>query len=323
MAGIYIGIDVSKRRLDIATRTGGETGEVWAVPNDEHGIEQLVARLAQMRPELVVLEATGGREAPAAAAVAVAGLRVAVVNPRQARDFTKAAGRLVKTDELDAKALAHFGEAMHPQARPLPDEKSQELSALLARRRQVVGMITAEKNRRQAVASKAVRARIDAHVQWLETDLEDLDRELHRAIKDSPVWRERDQLLRSVPGVGPVLSTTLLAELPELGQLDDKKLAALAGVAPLNRDSGKLRGRRSIWGGRAQVRAALYMGALVGVRFNPALKRFYERLLVAGKPKKVALTACMHKLLTILNSMIRRRTSWGQHQAVTPAAAAA
>lgn len=306
LARLVVGIDVSKAALDVAQRP---TGEAWRVANEEAGIAELVDRLRPLRPELIVLEATGGLERLVVAALALAGLPVAVVNPRQVRDFAKATGRLAKTDALDAAALAHFAEAIRPQPRPLPDAQSQALAALVERRHQLVGMLTAEKNRlRQALP--AVRPQIAAHIAWLEQALREEDVELDQMLHASPLWRERDQLLRSVPGVGPTVSLTLLAHLPELGQGAVKHVATLVGLAPLNRDSGAWRGTRSIWGGRRQVRAALYMAALVGVRYNPALRAFYERLLAHGKPKKVALTACMHKLLTILHAVLRDRAPW-------------
>lgn len=311
--GVYVGIDVSKSGLDIAVRP---SGEAWSAANDEEAIDPLVSRLQELAPSLVVLEASAGYERPLVAALAVAGLPVAVVNPRQARDFARATGTLAKTDVLDARVLAHFGEAVRPRVSPVPDEQARELSAILARRRQVVGMLVAERNRLEG-GVPAVLGRIRAHIEFLEAELSDLDDDLDRAIQESPVWREKDALLRSVPGVGPVVSTTLLAELPELGTLTHKQLAALVGVAPLNRDSGTFRGRRTVWGGRARVRAALYMGTIAATRFNAAIKAFYERLLAAGKPKKVALTACMRKLLTILNSMLRHGTRWGQSQQPT------
>jgi transposase len=305
-AAIFVGIDVSKATLDVALRPSGEH---WGSPNDEPGIAELVGRLRPLGPQLIVLEATGGLERLVVAALALAELPVAVVNPRQVRDFAKATGQLAKTDALDAAALAHFAEAIRPTPRPLPDEASQALAALVERRQQVVGMLTAEKNRvRQALP--AVRAKVAAHISWLEQAIEELDGELDRTLRASPLWRERDQLLRSVPGVGPTVSLTLLAHLPELGHGSAKHVATLVGLAPLNRDSGSWRGTRAIWGGRRRVRAALYMAALVGARHNPALRRFYEGLLARGKPKKVALTACMHKLLTILHAVLRDRTPW-------------
>lgn len=302
----YVGIDVAKARLDVAV---GSTAQVWSVPNQEEGIRQVVSRLGELSPALVVLEATGGQEVPVVAALAAAGLPVVVVNPRQVRDFAKATGRLAKTDALDAQVLARFGEAVRPEPRPLPDAEAQALQALVARRRQVVGMLTAEKNRLGS-ALPPVRKRIQSHLRWLHQELADLEKELGTTLRQSPLWREKDALLRSVPGVGRVLSLTLLAHLPELGSLNRRQIAALVGVAPLNRDSGTLRGRRTVWGGRASVRAALYMAALAGTQRNPLLRAFYQRLLAAGKPKKVALTACMRKLLTILNAMVKHGTPW-------------
>jgi transposase len=303
---VFIGIDVSKRHLDVAQRPAGSP---WQVSNDPAGITALVARVAAVAPTGIVLEATGGLEAPVAAALATAGLPVAVVNPRQVRDFAKATGKLAKTDALDAAVLAHFAEAVRPPARPLPDGAAQALSELLARRQQLVEMLTAERNRRSSLTAGR-QLRVDAHIRWLVAELADLTAELRQAIEASPVWRVREALLRSVPGVGPVVALTLVAELPELGAVDRKRLAALVGVAPLNRDSGRFRGRRAIWGGRARVRAALYMAALVGARHNPVLRAFAARLLAAGKPKKVVLVACMHKLLRILNAIARTGTPW-------------
>ena len=303
-APTFIGIDVAKAQLDVAVRP---TGEHWTVPQTEAGVADLVARLQPLAPTLIVLEATGGLERLASAALAAAGLPVAVVNPRQVRDFAKATGRLAKTDRLDAQVLAHFAEAVRPQPRPVPEEQAQLLSAQLARRRQLVEMLTAEKNR-LGTAPRPVRQRIQTHIAWLEQELRAVEDDLSTTLRASPVWREQDDLLRSVPGVGPVVSLTLLAELPELGTLNRKQIAALVGVAPLNRDSGTLRGRRTVWGGRARVRAVLYLAALVATRHNPVLRAFYDRLRAAGKPPKVALTACMHKLLLILNALLKHRT---------------
>ena len=303
---IYIGIDVAKTKLDIAVRPSAEQ---WVATHDEEGIAALVARLQALRPTLVVLEATGGREAPVAAALASAGLAVAVVNPRQVRDFARAIGQLAKTDALDAQLLARFAAVVHPTPRPLPDAQAQELSALLARRRQLIGMRTAERNRLDT-ALLAVRPRIQRHLAFLEQEIADLDRDLHAAVQASPLWRAQEDLLRSVPGIGPATALTLLAEVPELGHLDRKAIAALVGVAPLACESGTLRGRRIVWGGRARVRAALYMAALVATKHNPVIRAFYARLCAAGKPKKVALTACMHKLLLIANAILRHRTPW-------------
>jgi len=281
------------------------------VANDAAGIEILVERLRELQPALIVLEATGGVERAVTRALASAEFPVVVINPRQVRDFAKATGQLAKTDTIDAAVLAHFGEAVRPALRPLPDEVTWELRAVVTRRRQLTEMIVAETNRLSG-ASKAVRKRINAHLRWLETELKRADKDLDQSIRQSPIWRENEDLLRSVPGMGPVISRTLLAELPELGRLNRKQIAALVGVAPLNRDSGTLRGRRSIWGGRATVRAALYMGALVASRRNAVIQRFYRRLRNAGKAPKIALVACMRKLLTILNAMIKHKTHWSE-----------
>lgn len=302
---VFVGIDVSKAQLDVAVRPEGR----FAAPNDEAGVAQVLDRLRAGPPTLVVLEATGGLEIPLVGALAAAGVPVVVVNPRQVRDFAKAAGRLAKTDAVDAQTLAHFAEVLRPEPRPLPDEQTQALAALLARRRQLVEMRTAEQNR-LASARPAVRKSLRAHITWLERELSHTDRDLAAAIRESPVWREKEALLRSMPGVGPVLTTTLLANLPELGTVTGKQIAALVGVAPFNRDSGMWRGKRTVWGGRAQIRATLYMGALVAARFNPVIRAFYQRLCAAGKAKKVALTACMRKLLLILNAMLKHRTPW-------------
>jgi len=305
--GIYVGIDVAKDQLQVALRPDGEA---WSVTNDRPGLRDLVKRLAVSKPALVVLEATAGMEMPVAAALAAAGLPVVAVNPRNAREFARATGRLAKTDVIDAHVLAQFAEGVKPPLRPLPDAATQELNALVTRRHQLVEMLTAEKNRLAQAVAKPVRAGIQEHIRWLERRLADIDRDLGETIRHTPVWREKDELFRSVQGVGPVLSTTLLAGLPELGALGRKQIAALVGVAPLNRDSGRYRGKRMVWGGRARVREALYMGTLVATRFNPVIRAFYQRLLDAGKPKKVALTACMRKLLTILNAMARHHTPW-------------
>jgi transposase len=303
---IYAGIDVAKDSLDIAVHLSQQR---WNFANNNKGIDQAVACLQELSPTLVVLEATGGIELPIAASLAVAGIPVAVVNPRQARDFAKATGKLAKTDAIDAQVLAQFAAAIHPTPRPLPDATAQEFGALLTRRRQVVEMLTAEKNR-SLPAHKSVKERIQVHISWLEQELADIDRELDQAIRESPLWREKDSLLQSVPGVGRILSATLLAQLPELDTLNRKQVAALVGVAPLNRDSGKFRGKRTVWGGRACVRAVLYMATLAAVRYNPVIKDFHARLSAAGKPGKVVITACMRKLLTILNAILRHRTPW-------------
>lgn len=307
----FVGIDVAKARVEVAVRQGGVSGEHWQSATDEPGLLALCARLHALGPQVVVLEATGGYEAPLVAALGLAGAPVAVVNPRQVRDFAKATGRLAKTDTLDAAVLAHFAEAVRPTPRPLPDAATQALAALVERRRQLVAMRTAERQRVQQARFAAVRARIQTHLDWLATELAEVDDELRRQVEASPLWRAQEDLLTSVPGIGPTTACVLLAALPELGRLPAKPLAALVGVAPLNRDSGtSLRGRRGIWGGRAQVRASLYMATLVAVRHNPVLVAFYQRLLAAGKPKKVALVACMHKLLTILNTLLKHQMRW-------------
>jgi transposase len=302
----FVGIDVAKAQLDIAVRP---TGERWTIPNDDASITALVAPFQALSPTLIVLEATGGFQRAVVAALAAAALPVVVVNPRQARDFAKATGQLAKTDALDARGLAHFAEAIRPTPRPVPDAQTDELRALLTRRRQLIAMRTAEQNRLGSALSR-MQAAMQAHITWLEAHLATLDDDLDTALRASPVWRERDTLYRSVPGIGPVCARTLLLELPELGTLNRQRMAALVGVAPFNRDSGTLRGHRTIWGGRATVRATLYMGVLVAVRHNPVLKACYERLLAAGKAKKVALVACMRKLLTILNAMVKHQTPW-------------
>ena len=273
-------------------------------------------RLREIAPKLIVLEASGGLERRAIAALAGARLPVVAVNPRQVRDFAKATGRLAKTDAIDAEVLALFAERIRPEVRPLPDEETQELQALVVRRRQVVDMITAEKNRLSAAPpSKRVRTAIGKTIKWLQKQLEEIDNDLDGAVRKSPAWREKDDLLNSVKGVGPVLSRTLLSMVPELGTLGRRQISALIGVAPLNRDSGTQRGRRSVWGGRASVRAVLYMCALAAIRSNPAIRAFYERLVAAGKLPKVAIVACMRKLLTILNAILRTKTPWTSEKA--------
>ena len=303
----YVGVDVAKAQLDVAVRP---TGDRWEVSRDEAGVHQLVSCLKALEPVMVLLEASGGLELPVVAALAAEAVPVVVVNPRQVRDFARATGKLAKTDALDAAVLAHFAEAVRPPVRPLRDAETQVLNSLAARRHQVMTMLVSEKNRLSAATTVAVRPRIEVHIAWLERELDDLDKDLRQTLRQSSVWREKDDLLRTVPGVGEQLSLTLLAYLPELGTLDRRQIAALVGVAPFNRDSGSLRGKRTVWGGRARVRAALYMGALTASRFNPVIRDFYQRLLACGKPKKLALTACMRKLLVILNSMLKHRSSW-------------
>ena len=311
-AGVFIGIDVAQATLEVAVRP---TGKQWRVANDAAAIEELVPQLRALHPQLIVLEATGGLELPLLAALGSARLPVVAVNPRQVRDFAKALGQLAKTDVLDAQVLAHFAEAVRPAVRPLPDAATQALAALVTRRRQLVEMLVAEENRRRS-APVAIRADIQAHIVWLRKRLTDLDQELGQVLRSSPLWREREDVLRSVPGIGPTVTATLLAELPELGALGRKQIAALVGVAPLNRDSGPLRGNRTVWGGRATVRAALYMATLVATRRNPVIRALYARLLAAGKLKKVALTACMRKLLVILNALLKHRTRWAPSSSV-------
>jgi transposase len=301
-----VGIDVSKGLLDVAVLP---EGEAWSATNDEEGITQVVKRLKSLRPRLVVLEATGGMETAFVGAAATARLPVVVVNPRQVRDFAKSVGALAKTDAIDARVLARFAEAVRPEVRPLKDKEASQLSALIARRRQLVEMLTSEKNRLGS-APEAIHLSIEEHIEWLEQRLTDINGKLKKAIKKSPVWRAKDQLLRTAPGVGSVFAATLVAGLPELGALNRKRIAALVGVAPFNRDSGKYRGRRCIWGGRGSIRAVLYMATLAATRFNPVIRAFYLRLCAAGKEKKVALTACMRKLLTILNAMVKTGTPW-------------
>jgi len=303
---VFVGIDISKKDLDIAIRS---TGEVLQVSNDEEGIAQLVKKMQQISPTLIVVEATGGFETAVASALGVAGMPLAIVNPRQARDFAKSLGRLAKTDRIDASMLAHFGEATRPEPRKLPDEQTVLLQALLVRRRQLIKMLIAEKNR-LGMTHETQQARVLDHIEWLETELEDLDEALYEQLQQSPIWCEKEQLLRSVPGVGPVTVMTMLAELPELGQINRKKIAALVGVAPFNCDSGKRHGKRAIWGGRAVVRNALYMATLSATRHNNIIRVHYLHLLDKGKPKKVALVACMRKLLTILNAMMRTMKPW-------------
>jgi transposase len=312
-AEVFVGIDVSKARLDVAL---GAAGELLSVEHELHAIAALVARLVQVRPARVVLEATGGLESAAVAELGAAGLPVVVVNPRQVRDFARAVGQLAKTDALDARMLALFAERIRPELRPLPSEQERELKALVARRRDLVEMLTAERNR-LAAAPRLLRKELAAHIRWLQARLKERDRDLDRRLRSSPLWREREDLLRGVPGIGPVLCATLLAELPELGRLGRREIAKLVGVAPLNRDSGAMRARRTVWGGRAPVRAALYMATLSATRCNPLIAAFYRRLRASGKPPKVALTAAMRKLLITLNAILKHRTHWSPQCPIT------
>jgi transposase len=302
----YLGLDIAKAHVDVAVRP---TGEVAQFPNDAAGHAALVAWATPRAPAGIVLEATGGYERAVVVALTAAQLPVAVVNPRQVRDFARSTGQLAKTDRLDAAVLALFAERVQPAVRPLSDAATAELAELITRRRQLVEMLTMERNRLPLVRTR-VRREVQAHITWLERRVTATDDDLRDAIEASPVWRVQEDLLRSVPGVGPVVSRTLLALLPELGQLNRKQIAALVGVAPLARDSGTWRGRRAVWGGRASVRRVLYMAALVASRRNPVIRALYTRLVAAGKPAKVALVACMRKLLTILNAMLSAGTPW-------------
>jgi len=307
---MFAGIDVAKAELVVSVIPGEER---FSVGNDERGVRTLVERLRSLALELIVLEATGGYELVCVAGLAAAGLPVVVVNPRQVRDFARATGELAKTDRIDADILARFADRVRPAVRPLADADAQELDALLSRRRQLLEMLQAERNRLGQVFGRGkpqVKKSLKAHIAYLERELRITDTDLGEMVRKSPAWRERDELLRSVPGVGPVLSRTLLADLPELGRLSRREIAKLVGVAPLSRDSGTVRGRRFVQGGRAVVRAVLYMGALVATRRNALIRAFYARLLAAGKPKKLALVACMRKLITILNAMVRHGKPW-------------
>jgi len=303
----FVGIDVGKAHLDVYTHPAGEA---FRVTRDPPGLDDLIDRLRLVAPALIVLEATGGYERVVVAALAGARLPVVVVNPRQIRDFARATGRLAKTDRLDAQVIARFAAAVEPKERPLPDAAAREFAELIARRRQLVEMITTETVRSHQVMGAAVRARLKAHLDWLSQELSQFDRDLDAAVRASPVWRERVTLLTSVPCVGATTARTLTADLPELGTLDRRGIAALVGLAPVAHDSGQHRGTRHIRGGRGSVRAALYMAAWIGTRWNPVLKATYQRLIAAGKPRKVALVACMRKLLTILNAMVRSNTPW-------------
>jgi transposase len=303
---IFVGIDVAKRHLDVHILPNNATSRYT---NSIAGIGALVKMLRKQKPELVVLEATGKLEIPAAAALFAAGIPVAIVNPRQVRDFARASGRLAKTDALDAQVIATYGSALHPDVRPIPDAISLQLQGLLARRRQLVDMLVAEKNRLDR-AHPAARKDVREHIEWLQQRLKRADRELHELIKHSPVWRERDARYQSVPGVGPIVSHSLLIDLPELGAISHKQIAKLVGVAPLNRDSGEARGARSVWGGRSHVRAALYMASLAAIRANPVIRAHYRKLREEGKPAKVAQVACMRKLLVILNAIAEKNVFW-------------
>jgi len=304
---MFVGIDVAKDRLDVHLRPGGEA---FTVTRDGEGLEALISRLAALKPVLIVLEATGGFETLVAAALAAAGLPLAVVNPRQIRDFARAIGRLAKTDPLDAAVIAHFAEAVRPPVRPVADEQARELGELVARRRQLVEMMTAERNRRRQLTSQRLIKGVDRILAALQAQFSELEQDIDDAVRGTPAWRDKEDLLVSVPGIGPKIARTLIAELPELGSLGRRQVAALVGVAPFNRDSGTWRGRRAIAGGRAVVRSALYMSVLVAIRRNLPLAAVYQRLRAAGKPAKVAIVACMRKLATILNAVLRDKTPW-------------
>ncbi|MDJ0897152.1 MAG: IS110 family transposase [Alphaproteobacteria bacterium] len=306
-SAVFVGIDVSKDRLDVHLRPSGES---FAVARNGDALSNLATRLGQLTPTLIVLEATGGFEITVAASLAGADLPLAVVNPRQIRDFARATGRLAKTDALDAEAIALFAERIRPAPRAVPDADARALAELVARRRQVVDMIGAETKRRRQASAKRLQKRLDAHLAWLQKELSQIERDLDDSVRGSPVWRANEDLLTSVPGIGKTTARTLIATLPELGELTRRQIAALAGVAPLNRDSGTLRGRRMIAGGRAAVRRALYMATLSAARWNQTIAAFYQRLIAAGRPAKLALTACMRKLLTILNAILRDQRPW-------------
>ncbi len=303
---VCIGVDVAKSTLDMAVTNSEEARQFV---NDDKGIGQAVSYIAGLKPAMIILEATGNLEMPLAAALQADRLPVVVINPRQVRDFARATGALAKTDTIDARILALFGARVKPEIRPLPNKNARDMRSLLTRRRQLVEMLTSEHNR-LFQTHEDIRLGVEAHIKWLEEALSDINDDLERRIKRSPSWLEKDNLLKSVPGVGKVVSSTILIELPELGSLNRRKIAALVGVAPLNRDSGTMRGRRTVWGGRAKLRSTLYMAALVASRRNPIIAAFYQRLVNAGKAKKVALVACMRKLLTILNAMMRTMTAW-------------
>lgn len=307
---MFVGIDVAKEELVVAVRPGEAS---WTSANTETGIRALVGQIRALGPTLIVLEATGGYEIPAVSALATAALPVVVVNPRQVRDFAKSTGQLAKTDRIDAGILALFAERVRPPVRCVPDDAARELEAMVTRRRQLIDMLQAERNRLGLAIGRQqqpIKKSLKKHIAYLTRELAMADTDLTQLVRESPLWRERDDLLQSVPGIGPVAARTLLAELPELGQLNRRAIAKLVGIAPMSRDSGRWRGRRMIQGGRTTVRTALYMAALVAARHNPLIRTFYQRLVAAGKPKKLALIACARKLLTILNQMLRTNTAW-------------
>lgn len=314
---MFVGIDVSKDRLDVAVGSEEHGYELFQVARDENGLNELIGRLTGREIQIVVLEATGGLERDVAATLAVAKLPLAVVNPRNVRDFARALGKLAKTDSIDAAALARFAEAVRPSMQPVPDALTQQLELLIARRKQLIQMLVSEKNRRAAIivqrsvagGAKLIQS-LDTHIEWLKARITELEEEIDDTIKKSPVWREKDDLLQTVKGIGPATSRMLIGRLPELGTLNRKKIAALVGIAPFNNDSGRRSGQRAIWGGRAEVRSALYMAAVTAARCNPTFRSFYTRLINAGKAPKLALTAVMRKLLITLNAMLRDRKPW-------------
>jgi transposase len=307
MPELFAGIDVSKGKLDIAVR--GRQTRQWTVKYNEEGVQRLVKELTELAPTLLVLESSGGLETHVVAALAMAGIPLVVINPRQVRDFARATGELAKTDEIDARIIALFADRIRPEIRPLKDEETRELDALMTRRRQLIDMRVGERNRLHQ-AAPVVRISIEEHIAWLTARIDEVDEELQERIQKSVTWREKDRRLRSAPGVGQTLSLSLLTGVPELGTLNRQKISKLVGIAPLNCDSGTMRGRRRIWGGRADVRSVLYMATLSAIRHNPVIRRFYEQLVGRGKAKKVALVACMRKLLTILNRMLKDNTTW-------------
>lgn len=304
---VFVGIDVSKSTLDIGFKPSDQD---FQITYESAEVDKLVTQLQQTQPTLIVLEATGGLELQAATALAAKGLPVAVVNPRQVRDFAKATGRLAKTDKIDATVLADFAKAIRPQIRPLKDEETQALDDLVDRRRQLIGMRVQEALRLGTAVTKPMKTSLKKHIKWLDRQIDDVDGDLTRNLRESKVWRAKDDLLKSIPGIGSVTTMTMLSKCPELGELSRREIAALVGVAPMANDSGKHRGKRSIWGGRAEIRAVLYMATLSAIRCNLAIKAFADRLRKAGKPPKVVIVACMRKLLTIMNAMVKNKTPW-------------
>ncbi|MBT8350756.1 MAG: IS110 family transposase [Deltaproteobacteria bacterium] len=306
---VFVGIDVCKDSLDVAI---GMEKQILTFVNDQNGVDALIKKLNQIDPQLIVFESTGGYEHLATSLLAGAGLSVVIVNPRQVRDFAKSAGILAKTDAIDARVIARFAEAVKPDVRPLKDRDTSELTAIVTRRRQIIEMVVAENNRLK-LANKRSKKDIMDHIRWLKKRLDKIESDIDKMIQNSPIWRCKDDILQSVPGIGPITSASLICDLPELGVLSPKKIAMLAGLAPLNCDSGKFKGRRRIWGGRASVRSGLYMATMAAIRCNPPIKGFYQRLTAAGKCHKVAATACMRKLLIIANAMLRDQMLWQQN----------